>query len=149
MALVGGVLLSGTLAARPFYFSLFQGEYPDTTVTVGDGMTQGYGCGICHLDPAGGGDRNPYGERVEESEFDFAGIESEDPDEDGLSNLAEITRSLPPGFAATPAPELIAQWLTDGLPRPDVNGDGVFDAADVTGAAVESARTGEWSSIRG
>jgi hypothetical protein len=65
-------------------------------------------CGICHIDPAGGGSRNPYGSsfvNVPTHSTDSAGafktIEPIDSDADGYTNIAEINARTFPGDATS------------------------------------------------
>jgi hypothetical protein len=64
-------------------------------------------CGVCHFDFAGGGPRNPYGLDVEVAipqfpteEDAILAVENEDSDNDGYSNLVEITDTI--NFDNTP-----------------------------------------------
>ena len=74
-------------------------------------------CGVCHFDFGGGGSRNPYGLAIEvrlsggmtntEAVLD---IENFDSDNDGFSNLVEITDTAKTGFY------VCAQLPLAGLP---------------------------------
>jgi hypothetical protein len=78
------------------YLVPYQTAHPGQTLTIA-------GCALCHLNPAGGGARNPYGIAYANNSHDFALIEGLDSDNDGSSNLAEIM-ALPetyPGDAAS------------------------------------------------
>ncbi len=61
-------------------------------------------CGVCHFDFSGGGARNPYGlavEATDRSVVAILGLEGEDSDGDGSSNVVEI---LDPNGAYTNTP---------------------------------------------
>jgi hypothetical protein len=48
-------------------------------------------CGICHVNPLGGGTRTVYGNDFRNNSRSFPAIEPLDSDGDGLTNIAEIT----------------------------------------------------------
>jgi len=56
-------------------------------------------CVLCHLDPGGGGPKNPYGDAYLNS--GFAAIENLDSDIDGFRNIVEITERTFPGDASS------------------------------------------------
>src|SRR5574341_473607 len=47
-------------------------------------------CGLCHIDPAGGGPKNSYGTDFTNYSHNFTAIEKLDSDKDGYSNIVEI-----------------------------------------------------------
>jgi len=66
-------------------------------------------CKLCHIDPAGGGPRNPYGADWVSHARDFGAIEQLDSDGDTYKNIDEINAGTWPGDAtshpnATPPP---------------------------------------------
>jgi hypothetical protein len=59
-------------------------------------------CVLCHIDPAGGGPLNSYGDAfLAAGASSFTAIESQDSDGDGYTNLAEIQALTFPGDAAS------------------------------------------------
>lgn len=78
------------VSARPAYLESFKQQY-DTEDTKLDT------CNTCHINPNGGGTRNPYGMAYQESGMDFVAIESLDSDDDGFSNIEEVRSLTFPG----------------------------------------------------
>ncbi len=92
------VLASSSLARNPFRRAFFD-VYPQAENTALDNLPSNQGhCGLCHFDFDGSDQRNPYGLGMEirmnagmsaaEAVLD---MELEDSDNDGFSNLVEIT----------------------------------------------------------
>jgi hypothetical protein len=75
------------------YMTTFLNTYPAARVT------QLNSCALCHINPAGGGTRNPYGEAFRSSQHSFSAIEASDSDNDGYTNLQEINAGTFPGDA--------------------------------------------------
>ncbi|MDP2216070.1 MAG: PGF-CTERM sorting domain-containing protein [Methanolobus sp.] len=87
------LLGSPIVSARPAYLDAFNQQY-DTEDTKLDA------CATCHINPNGGGSRNPYGMAYAASGRDFASIEALDSDGDGFTNLEEINALTFPGDPA-------------------------------------------------
>ncbi len=77
------------------YLTSFNNTYPAAS------STQLNSCVLCHLDPAGGGTRNAYGEAFRNSGHSFSAIESLDSDGDGYTNIQEINAGTFPGDSAS------------------------------------------------
>jgi len=101
--------------ARPAYLEDYRQQY-DIEGTRLDT------CLNCHLDPNGGGPRNPYGLAYAESGRDFGSIEAVDSDGDGFTNLEEINALTFPGDPADHP-----QATSDNSPETEAN---VTDPAD-------------------
>lgn len=106
--LVLAVFLAAPVAeARNPIRNTFLNIYPNATNTQLDDLPSRQNhCGVCHFDFAGGGTRNPYGLGVEvglnsglNNSQAILAIENADSDNDGFTNLVEITSTL---FANTP-----------------------------------------------
>ena len=70
-------------------------------------------CGLCHIDPGGGGPTNPFGSDFAANGHNFANIESLDSDGDGFSNLVEINaRTFPGDPTSHPAGDAAAPVVT-------------------------------------
>lgn len=82
------------LAYEP-YLDLAKGTYPSITNTALDS------CVLCHLNPAGGGARNPFGEDFKTHGHSFATIEGLDSDADNFTNMVEIDALTFPGDASS------------------------------------------------
>lgn len=87
------LLGSPIVSARPAYLDAFNQQY-DTEGTRLDA------CATCHINPSGGGTRNPYGMAYGASGRDFASVEALDSDGDGFTNLEEINALTFPGDPA-------------------------------------------------
>jgi hypothetical protein len=103
------LLASQTEAKTPIRNSFFN-VYPSALSSRLDDLASNPGhCGVCHFDFEGGGPKNPYGLAVDVArnsgsystdEDAIVGIEGEDSDNDGFSNLIEITDTI--NFINTP-----------------------------------------------
>ena len=87
------LLGSPIVSARPAYLDAFNQQY-DMEGTRLDT------CATCHINPSGGGSRNPYGMAYAASGRDFASIEELDSDGDGFTNVKEINALTFPGDPA-------------------------------------------------
>ncbi len=83
-------LCSPLATARPAYLDAFNHQY-------GTEDTKLDACITCHISPAGGGPRNPYGSAYSASDRDLVSIETLDSDGDGFTNLEEINALTFPG----------------------------------------------------
>ncbi len=94
-------------SARPPIRKAFFARYPNAVGTQLDGLpSNSRHCGVCHFDFNGGGPRNPYGLAIQvginnglTNDQAIAAVENEDSDNDGYTNLTEITSTL---FTNTP-----------------------------------------------
>jgi len=84
---------------RDAFFTVYAGAVGTTIETVPSRTNH---CGVCHWRFNGGGERNPYGARLQEVlgvhdtfEEDILSIQSEDPDSDGYSSRSEIEDLTP------------------------------------------------------
>ncbi len=89
--LVLGVL--GVAHATQTYLNNFKTTYPSATSIAA--------CVLCHIDPNGGGTRNPYGEAFRSAGHSFSAIENLDSDGDGWTNIQEINANTFPGDATS------------------------------------------------
>jgi hypothetical protein len=88
----------------------FLATYP---ATVGTKLNS---CGVCHINPAGGGTRNAYGIDYANNNHSFASIELLDSDHDGYTNRQEITALTWPGDALDHPADNIPPTITFSLP---------------------------------
>jgi len=95
--LVIAILGMQSVSAYPTYLSNFNTQY-GTSGTVLDT------CGLCHIDPNGGGARNPYGVDFANNGHSFTAIEQMDSDGDGFKNIDEINALTFPGDSASHPP---------------------------------------------
>ncbi|MCW3095020.1 MAG: putative rane protein [Chthonomonadaceae bacterium] len=100
-------LLPGIAHALPQYYSIVKTTY---AVKAG-GAIDSKSCGVCHVDPAGGGAVNPYGKDVKTflkaaatktltSEL-LHSIDAKDSDGDGFANIDEFKADTLPGDATS------------------------------------------------
>ncbi len=96
---LGALTITESAEARnPFRRGFFD-RYPVAGGTQLDNLpSNGAHCGVCHFDFDGGGQRNPYGVALEARlnlglsiDQSLAAVEEEDADNDGYSNLIEVT----------------------------------------------------------
>ncbi len=127
-------------ARRPIRNAFFA-VYPSAVGTRLDDLPSSVDhCGVCHFDFSGSGPRNPYGLAVEvarnsgqygSDEEAIASLANEDSDNDGFSNLIEITDTV--NFTNTPTfPGLTDEYLDDVLN---------VDPADLVGYLTPSGGT--------
>ncbi len=93
IALASGALVAGH--ASTTYLNNFVATYPATK------SSQLNSCGLCHINPAGGGSRNQYGTDFANNGHSFKAVEGLDSDKDGYTNLAEINALTLPGDASS------------------------------------------------
>jgi hypothetical protein len=109
VAILASVLVTESEARKPIRKDFFA-VYPSAVGSRLDELPSNAShCGVCHFDFDGGGPRNPYGLAVEvargtgmysdDTEVILA-IENEDSDNDGYTNLIEVTDTI--NFTNTP-----------------------------------------------
>lgn len=96
------VLLALTMPVLAWenYLTNFNSKYGTATTRLNT-------CGLCHINPAGGGSRNSYGTSFENNGHNFTKIEPLDSDGDKYTNIIEIRSRTFPGNA-TDKPKLPA-----------------------------------------
>ncbi len=103
VALVAGALTAGPASARPSYFEQLKSRYSIADDTNLDA------CGVCHYRWTGTGQRNPFGQAVEQRlyvgltvEQSLEAVENLDSDSDGFLNVDElVTWMTLPGYNCT------------------------------------------------
>ncbi|MBI2938394.1 MAG: Ig-like domain-containing protein [Thaumarchaeota archaeon] len=113
-------------------------------------------CGLCHVNPAGGGSRTSYGQAFRNQSMHssdpaqaFANIEALDSDGDGYSNIAEILARTFPGNASdhpAPAPVLTTITVTPATKSLTIGGTQQFTAAAKDQNGNPFSTTFTWSS---
>ena len=88
------LVMSGSAYPITSYLTTFNSTYGTSATVLNT-------CGICHINPAGGGSRNSYGTAYANNGHNFKTIESLDSDGDTFTNLAEINARTFPGDAAS------------------------------------------------
>ena len=103
------VLLAGYGSSHAYskYLSTFLSTYPGTS---GSRLNT---CGLCHINSAGGGARNPYGTAYANAQHNFKTIELLDSDGDGYTNIVEIRARTFPG---SPTSHPTSAGTTDTTP---------------------------------
>jgi hypothetical protein len=94
LIVVALILMGGSAYALPSYLSSFNSTYNTSNTVLNT-------CGLCHIDPNGGGARNAYGTDYANNGHNFAAIESLDSDKDGFTNIVEINARTFPGDASS------------------------------------------------
>lgn len=109
LIIVTGIV--GIALAQQAYNDSFFANY-----TAAKKTKLGKDCRPCHFKTDGSGERNAYGVMYEndgEIDDDFEGIEKEDADGDGYSNIDEISKGFWPGdFADHPSPKKFSKCVT-------------------------------------
>ncbi len=144
--------------------------YPSAETTrLGELPSNASHCGACHFDFDGGGARNPYGLAVEISinsgqhatrELAIAAVENDDSDNDGQSNLVEITDTINfnntptfPGLTASNLPSVSNVNVTElqGYLTPEGGSDTTPPVVTVTGlsgpVAPGTTQTVQWTAV--
>ena len=150
-----GLLVAVTLtsiqwaAAYPYYLPTFNAKYGTSGTSLDT-------CGLCHVDPSGGGSRNSYGRAFESQSVHFSNIdlaltniEPQDSDGDGYSNIVEIIARTAPWDASihpAPTPVLTTITVTPATATITVSGTKAFTAApkDQNGNPITATIT--WTS---
>ncbi len=116
--------------AKPPIRAAFFSVYPNAVGTQLDQLpSNSKHCGVCHFDFNGGGPRNPYGFLVETgrnngltSEQAILAIENVDADNDGKTNLTEITSTLYSNTPTFPGLSASNYMTTVNIPLSEIVG---------------------------
>jgi len=106
--ILGALFLVDTASARNPFRNAFFDRYPGATDSALDAVpSNSKHCGVCHFDFDGGGQRNSYGVTLEARlnmgmgvDDAIIDVENEDADNDGYSNLVEVSDTV--NFTNTP-----------------------------------------------
>jgi len=101
LALIALLIPTLSSARNPFRRAFFD-RYPGAETTALDDVPSNAGhCGVCHFDFDGSDARNPYGLSIEvrlsagmTAAEAIADVENDDADNDGFSNLVEVTDTI-------------------------------------------------------
>jgi hypothetical protein len=97
--------------AKPAYLARAVARYPHLADSRLDG------CGLCHRDGLGDGERNAFALDFEDHGYDFAAIETFDSDEDGFTNLEEFeARTFPGNPKSQPIPKAASKPVSEPAP---------------------------------
>ena len=95
MVILASLAIGATsVYALPSYVTTFNTTYPAAAATLGQ-------CKLCHINPAGGGTRNGYGNAFLAAAHSFTAIAALDSDGDGYTNAVEIAALTWPGDATS------------------------------------------------
>ena len=147
----------GTVNASSSFLRTFLTTYPSAS------STQLNSCGICHVNPAGGGARNSYGSDFANASIGNhtynATLAARDSDGDGYTNLVEINAATFPGNAAsypaaasdTTVPTVTAFSIpaTSSSLTVSISSLAATDNVGVAGYAVNASSTKPLSSATG
>jgi len=136
LVVLAALLIPTLSSARNPYRRAFFDRYPGANTTTLDDVPSNVGhCGVCHFDFDGGGTRNPYGLSIEvrlasgmSAAEAIADVENDDPENDGFTNLIEITDTI--NWSNTPT--------FPGLKADNVANVVNVDPADLTGYLTPS-----------
>lgn len=110
---VGALVAAVPAPAKPTIRQSFFNVYPGAVGSKLDNVPSISGhCGVCHYDFTGGGNRNPYGNRIAALLGSYSNndsgrqalmrfIENEDPEGDGYGTLTEVTNRVAYGNTPT------------------------------------------------
>ncbi len=121
--LVIAAILVLSLVIPAFAFPAFLNQFNAKYMTTGTKLDS---CGLCHINPAGGGPRNNYGIDFGNNAHNFTKIEPFDSDKDTFTNIVEIKQRTFPGNALS-HPNLST---IDGFKFNDLNGNQIKDPTE-------------------
>lgn len=144
-------------ASSAFALSSYLSSFNTTYGTSGTVLNT---CGLCHINPAGGGTRNAYGTAYANAGHSFSAIEALDSDGDGFSNITEINARTFPGDATshpavtatdTTAPSVSAFTIpsTSSSLTVSISSFAASDNVGVTGYLVNESSTKPAASATG